>query len=305
VRGVAIGALVVLLVLAPIVSASHNMGHRYIVHGRLLDATGMPVQDREVEIRLFDGATERSSIFTRTNCLGDFESYQGRVGLREGPNTPHGGGEIEQVPASANSPGYVNFHFQDVWTEKFVSAHRQTVARHQLAATYPAAAACGGNFDQFNRTLTVHLFISTPLEMNTAEVSVKARTANIAYGGNSSEGRLNFMSTFIANLGNVTLNPDERVQITATDIGSINPKLSAEDLRFHRRDEIHVVGSAATGASLDDLRNLGIIVLVVALGVGLYFASQRFKAKREENRLMQTSSRRRFRKQRGGEGGEQ
>lgn len=313
-RSALLAWLFVALLLIPIVPASHNMGHRYLVVGRILDSNGMPVQQQDVTITLYDGDTLRSSIIATTNCLGDFESWQGRRGTQQG-NPPHAGGEIEQVPAGTGRPAYVNFHFHDpllsdqldfefkaaneTWLEGFVSKERQTITYRQLGDPVAPAASCGG-FDQFNTTFTTRVFIAAQAEMDTAETPVKNRTAKATYEGQTREGFTDFMSTFRANFNNTTVAEGRKISIDATDIGSKSLNIDAEAMKFHRVDGVYVIGGTG-GNVIDDFKVVGILILIVGLGTGLYFANKTIKAKREESRLRQSSTRRRFRKERGGE----
>jgi hypothetical protein len=313
--------LIVATLLVPTGFASHNMGHRYLVHGRVLDSQGMPVQNQEIEIRLSRGGTYISSLFVRTDCLGDFDSWKA---VREGPPgaSTHGDGEIEgpfPVPGQQGVQ-YYNFHFHDeflssqnkfefrmpngTWEAGFNSRTRQTSSFHQLDSAMPASASCGGNFDQFNSTFEVRVFISLVSEMTSSgEPTPPPRTVSVVYGDAQSSGASDFVSTYVAKLQNVTGKAGDKVQIDGTTLGSKTVTISAEEAKFRRVDSINALGG--TGApSFGWLKTFGIIALVVIVLVGVYYGSQKFRAKREQERLMQGSTRRRFRKNRGGPGGE-
>ena len=306
------------ILLVPTVLASHNMGHRYLVFGRVLDASGMPVQNREIEIRLLRDGTYLSSLVSRTDCLGDFDSWRA---VREGPPgaADHGDGEIEgpfPVPG-VQGTNYYNFHFHDeflssrnkfefrmlneTWEGGFNSNTRQTSSFHQLAAT--ATPACG-NYDEFNSTFEVRVFVSHTREMTSAgEPTPPPRTIKVMYEGAEQSGNADFVSTYVAKFRNVTVEAGKKVEIEATTLGSKSETIDAQEAKFRRLDSINTV-SGSGGDALGGLKILGIVLLVGIVLVGLYFGSQKLKARREEQRLMQGSTRRRFRKQRGGPGGE-
>ncbi len=306
------------LLLIPTVFASHNMGHRYLVYGRVLDSAGMPVQNQEVEIRLLKGGTYMSSLVTRTDCLGDFDSWRS---IREGPPgaAQHGDGEIEgpfPVPGQQGT-NYYNFHFHDeflssqnkfefrmlneTWEGGFNSATRQTSSFHQLTKT--AASACGG-YDQFNNTFEVRVFISHVREMTSSgEPTAPPRTITVSYEGAEQTGNADFVSTYVAKFQNISVEEGKKVRITGTTLGDKTETISAEEAKFRRLDSVNAI-SGSGGSALGGLKIFGIIVLIGAVLVGGYYGAQKYKGKREEQRLMQGSTRRRFRKERGGPGGE-
>lgn len=312
----AIGLVALLLV--PSVLASHNMGHRYLVFGRVLDAAGMPVQNQEVEIRLLRDGTYLSSLVARTDCLGDFDSWRA---VREGPPgaASHGDGEIEgpfPVPGTQGQ-NYYNFHFHDeflssrnkfefrtlndTWEGGFSSATRQTSTFHQVPTTH--APACG-NYDEFNSTFTVRVFIAHVREMTSAgEPTAPPRTIKVMYEGAEQSGSANFVSTYVAKFPNVTVEAGKKVQIEGTTLGEKTETIDAQEAKFRRLDSINTVSGAGENA-WGGLKILGIIALVAVVLVGLYYGAQKMKSRREEQKLMEGSTRRRFRKQRGGPGGE-
>lgn len=310
--------LLIVLLLVPPVSASHNMGHRYLVHGRVIDAAGLPVQNQEIEIRLLKDGTYMSSLVTRTDCLGDFDSWRA---VRKGPvgTASHGDGEIEGPLNVPNQPGmsYHNFHFHDeflssrnkfelrmlndTWEIGFNSRTRQTSTLRQLTTSVPPAC---GNYDEFNATFTVRVYVAHVSEMSSAgEPTPPTRTVSVTYEGAQASGTADFMSTYVAKLRNVTPVAGSAVRIEATTLGGKEESISAEQVKFHRLDSINAV-TGTSGASFGGLKVIGLIALAAVVVFVAYVGSKKLMAKREEARLMQGSTRRRFRKQRGGPGGQ-
>lgn len=303
------------LALMPTAGASHNMGHRYLVYGRLLDAAGMPVQNENVEIRLSLGGNLISSISTRTDCLGDFDSWKGIRGAAQGANVEEGAGEIEEIPAQGDRPAYSNFHFHDphlssrhkfelrVGSESFQAGFnpgtRQTNILKQLSGTF--GPTCG-NYDDFNTTFVVRTYIAQASEMTwLQEPAPKLRTVNVTYGdpvrANMSVTS-DFMYMATARLP-VTPAANDVFTISSPEIGNETHRIGADQAKFGRYDDINVLGtSGGGGADLGDLRFFGIVILVGGLLVGGFWAGSRMKSKFDEKRLRETSTRRRFRKDR-------
>jgi hypothetical protein len=303
--------LVVVLAAIPAAMASHTMGHRYLVHGRLIGADGMPVQKKDILIELHDKDGMLSSITTTTDCQGDFDSWKGRVATRA-TKAGDGQGEIEDVPAAPDGsrPAYVNFHFHDShlsnqlsfklslgnesWKAGFDSSHRQSVVLHQMAQSYPATC---GDFDLFKRTLTVRVFISTTAEMATGETAVKPRHVDVTFKGANASGPTNFVSTFIGELTNQSFARGDTVHLEGTDIGSRTVKLDGNAAKFHRVTALYVIG-LNPGTALSDFKYVGIGIVVIGLLVGLWMGGNRLRDKLAEKRLRETSTRRRFRRER-------
>ncbi|MBI2076974.1 MAG: hypothetical protein HYT80_01190 [Euryarchaeota archaeon] len=310
-----VAAVLVGIALAPVAGASHNMGHRYLVYGRLLDSSGMPVQNQNVEIRLSLGGELVSSIVTRTDCLGDFDAWKGTKGPAQGAPGGEGAGEIEEFPAQGERPAYANFHFHDihlssrhkfelrVGSESFQAGFnpgtRQTNILHQLTGAF--GPACG-NYDQFNTTFMVRTYIAHMNEMTWLQEPVfRPRTVNVTYG-EPVQTNASVMSDFMyaaTALLNVAPSKDTVFTITSAEVGTETHRVGADQLKFHRYDDINVLGgSGGGGADVGDFRFFGIVILVGALLVGGFWAGSRMKSKYDEKRLRETSTRRRFRKDR-------
>ena len=313
-----LAAGLVALFLVPAVGASHNMGHRYLVYGRLLDASGMPVQNQQVEIRLSLAGNLISSIVTQTDCVGDFDSWKGRKGPSQGPVQPgdDGYGEIEEIPAAQGRPAYSNFHFHDPHLSSqhkfelrigsdtlnagFVPKTRQTGVYRQLAGTYPAAC---GNYDEFNGTFELRTYIAHADEMTyTKEPEFRPRTVDFTYGNPIRANmtvETDFMYTAVAQL-NVVPQEGDTITIGSLETGNHTFQLGPEQVKYRRHDKISVLGGdlGGGGTDLSDFRFFGIVVLVGAIGVGAFWAGSRMKAKYEEKRLRETTTRRRFRRDR-------
>lgn len=311
-----VAAALCALAFVPIAVASHNMGHRYLVYGRLLDAGGNPVQNQDVEVRLMLAGALISSILTKTDCLGDFDSWKGRRGAAQGPVKPgdDGYGEIEEIPAARGLPAYVNFHFHDphlssahrfemrvageTFTVGFSPKTRQTQVLHTLQGT--VATACGGYAD-FQNTFEIRTYIARADEMTfTQEPELRPRTVNISYGDPvraNATVTTDFMYTAIATF-NVTPLAGDVVRLASAEIGTKTLHVSQDQLKYRRLDSVNVVGGDSGVADLSDFRLVGFLFLAAALIVGGYFAGTRMKSKYEERRLRETSTRRRFRRDR-------
>lgn len=293
--------------LLPLAAASHTMGHRYLVYGRILGSDGMPMQEKDVVLKILSGQNSIASINTRTDCFGDFENWDGSPG-----NDPAGGGRIEQQPK--HNPPYIAFHFHDPelsnqlrvqvniagesWTESFHSETRQTSVRHQLAVSSAPAPSCG-NFDQFNGTFTMRVSALAPGEMVTGDVEPRTRTVRVFFDDREvSNGTTDYNGAFLARISNSTALAavGTRVRVETTDIGARSYTLSAEDAKFHRLDQVALVEDALDVSDFKPLWwFLGIAAGVCAI-LGLFWVYSRVRSGVEENRLRETTTRRRFRK---------
>lgn len=296
------------LLLVPPGLGSHTMGHRYLVYGRLLDASGMPVQNAEVEIRIENRVgVPLAGIRTTTDCLGDFENWEGSPG-----SVPPGGGQVEQN--QHDGIRYIAFHFHDPeltdqnrvrvfaegenWTEAFVSRDRQTPVLHQLAAAAPMRCP---SYDEFNSTFQVHVSILSDAEKQTGETAPKPRDVGVRFpNGNNVDATTDYNGAVAARGENQTLAVGETFTVTVEDVGERTFEVDAEAIQF-RRANLVFEPSGNVGTSLDDFRYVGIFLLVAAFAVALYFAGGRLKRRREESRLRQATTRRRFRREGGGE----
>lgn len=299
-------ALVVPLV--PLAEAAHTMGHRYLVHGRVLDGAGMPAQNRDVQIRILKDGVSEASITTSTNCVGDFASWQGQPG-----NDPPGGGRLEpSVRDPATGQQTYAFHYHDpelsdrlvvqlfvqseMWNESFHSKTRQTVVRHQLAQAL--APACG-DYDEFNTTVAVRVSVLAPAELATGETEPRVRQVTVRFGEGdaapSVSGSTDFNGAFFGRAENLTLAQGMQVHIEATDIDDKSVALDGDVLKYRRLDGVYNVGASVSGV-LDDLKNFGIGAVIVALVIVVFFAGRRLKGRVDQRRLRETTTRKRFRR---------
>jgi hypothetical protein len=299
-------AVLVLLAIAlvPSVQASHTMGHRYLVYGRLLDVNGMPVQNQDVLVKIVDRGSSLASIVTKTDCKGDFASWEGQPG-----SDPPGGGKVEQNN-NAVYGRYIAFHFHDtelsgsydvtvqVGTETktldFHSHDRQTSVREQLGAAFPMSC---GNYDQFNQTFTVRMSALADDELSyRTEQAPRGRRMEASFGGSSINGTADFNGAFKGDFSNATVAEGSELKVDVADVGSRSVSLSAQDVKFRRHDFSFVVGDSVGGV-LSDFKYVGVGLVIVAILVGLYFGANKVRDKMAERKLRESSTRRRFRRE--------
>lgn len=307
---VLLSTILLLAAFVPLASASHTMGHRYLVYGRVLDADGMPVQDQSVVLKVLSGGRSIASINTKTDCLGDFENWDGTPG-----SDPPGGGQVEQQ--TRHDPPYIAFHFHsnelsdqykiqimvagETWTENFHSNTRQSSVMHQLTARAAPAATCGG-YDEFNTTFTFRVSALAPAEMKTGDVEPLKRTVRIFVDGEEAvNGTTDYNGAFFTKVNNRTADPrvGSQVRIEATDVGARSYAVSADALKFRRLDNAYVVADSIDPSDFTFLwwlLGIGGVVGVVFAG---FWGYSRLRSSLEESRLRQSTTRRRFRK--GGE----
>lgn len=300
--------LVLFLALVPMVQAAHTMGHRYLVHGRVLDAAGFPAQNRDVQIRILKDGVSEASITSSTDCLGDFASWRGQPG-----NDPPVGGKVEpSVRDPATGQQTYAFHYHDPelsdrlvveifvqgesWNEPFSSKTRQTVVRHQLGQSL--APACR-SYDEFNATVAVRVSVLAPPELATGEVEPEVRQVTVRFGEGDAapvlSGSTDFNGAYFGRAENLTLAEGMRVRIEATDIDGKSVDVDEAILKYRRVDGVYTVGTSVSGV-LDDLKNFGIGAIIIVLVGVAWFAGRKLKVRLDQRRLRETTTRKRFRR---------
>jgi hypothetical protein len=292
------------LVLVPSVQASHTMGHRYLVFGRLLDVTGKPIQNQDVVLKISDRGTSLASIVAKTDCKGDFSSWSGQPG-----NDPPGGGKIEPNN-NAQYGRYVAFHFHDTElsnqfdvlvsignetkTLDFHSHDRQTSVREQFAAQFPMACA---DYDLFNQSFVVRIAALSDRELSyRTEATPKPRPMEASLGGAQVNGTADFNGAFEGKFENVTVSVGDELRLVTAEVGTRTHAITSEDLKYRRVDVSYVIG-ANVGGVLDDFKYVGAGVIVIAILIGLFFGANKMRDKMAERRLRESSTRRRFRRE--------
>lgn len=296
--------LLVLASLIPLAASSHTMGHRYLVYGRLIDSDGLPVQEQSVVIKITRQGSAIASINTRTDCLGDFENWDGTPG-----NDPPLNNQIEQQ--RNHDPPYIAFHFHDpelsnqlrvqltvlgeTWNETFHSETRQTSVRHQLASRATPAASCGG-YTEFNTTFAFRVSALSPAEMETGDVEPKTRQVRVFFVDQQvATGSTDYNGAYYAKVTNRTANATLglRVRIETSDVGARSYTLDETALKFRRLDQVAVVTEKP---DFSWVWWLGGIVAGAGVVVAGFWGYSRLRGSMEENRLRQTTTRRRFRR---------
>ncbi len=298
-----LGLLLLGSLLAPLTDGSHTVGHRYLVFGRLIDGAGNPVQNQDVSIQIMSGSDSLASIITKTDCIGDFENWDGQPG-----NDPPGGGQIEQNQ-NPQYGRYIAFHFhdpdlsdrydvrltvgQESFVEDFHSRTRQTSVRHQLSATFPAAC---GNYTAFNSTFEVRASALNHDEMSySTEATPKPRRVEATLGGRTINGTTDFNGAYIARFENITASPGDKLQLNVQEVGAKSLTLSEEDLRFRRVDAVYVVGERVDVGG--GLRVIGYIAVALVVIIAVYLGVNKARDKMAEKKLRESSTRRRFRRE--------
>lgn len=305
-RGAAlwVGLVLAVLLLVPVVQSSHTVGHRYLVYGRLLDANGLPIQNQDVTLKILDRGSSIASIVTRTDCLGDFENWEGQPGT-----DPPGGGKIEQNQ-NAQYGRYIAFHFHDPElsdqydvqvvlggeskTLEFHSRDRQTSVREQFAAAYPMAC---DSYDSFNQTFSFRISALNEQELSyTTDVSPAPRSIVATLGGATANGTADFNGAFASAFHNLTVSEGDVLQMDVQDVGARTHTVTAEDVKYRRFDASYRIGEGVGGA-LNVLKFLGIGAAVILVAGALYVGANKMRDKMAERRLRETSTRRRFRRE--------
>lgn len=301
-----VGLLLAVAVAVPTANASHTLGHRYIIQGILIDADGNPVQNQELRISTsFQGQTQ-AVMAVSTHCDGRFYAPEGREIFDAG----QGGGH--QFIEGPNQQGETYFHYHDAdmstqiqvsftlsgenWTGPFNPSTRSTVTRHQLSQTFEAASACQGGFEAFHDAFVVHVRSATDGELDTGENVVDARpvrvTITTANGTFTQEGTTNGNGDVWLEYNGTGVAAGDEVRIASQFFGNQSVTVTEEDLRYRYVDRFYTAKEPQPSL-WDRFGTMIIILAVIGVVVGGFFAFQKVYEKQEIRKAYERSGRKR------------